>query len=73
MGPGLVLSEGLQADLVATIKTNGPHGRGPKSFVFPSGSDCVHCPNTATGLSAIVGPFNTVDSNEERCLSSKNE
>ena len=73
MGPGLVLSEGLQADLVATIKTNGPHGRGPKSFVFPSRSDCVHCPNTATGLSAIVGPFNTVDSNEERCLSSKNE
>lgn len=73
MGPGLVLSEGLQGDLVATIRTNGPQGRGPKSFVFPSGSDCVRSPNTATGLGAIVGPFNTVDSNEERCLSSKKE
>ncbi|KAG7237344.1 hypothetical protein INR49_032467, partial [Caranx melampygus] len=30
--------EGLQADLVATIRSNGPQGRAVKSFVFPKGN-----------------------------------
>ncbi|KAF3701980.1 Transforming growth factor beta receptor type 3 [Channa argus] len=33
--------EGLQGDLVATIRSNGPQGRVVKSFVFPRESDYV--------------------------------
>lgn len=55
-------------------------GGGQESFVFPEGRgrcgrggrpDCACCPNTATGIAAIVGPFNTIASNKERCLASK--
>lgn len=53
---------------MAAITSNGPRGGG--SFVFFRESDCVCCPNTATGPGAIVRP---IDSYKEICLSSKEE
>lgn len=43
---------------MAAITSNGPLGGGG-SFVFSRESDCVCCPNRATGPGAIVRPIDS--------------